>query len=184
MEKLNDTGLDWDRGQRSLTDQIADLRSAIQKKVLGDDTAPADPADLAEALAQLLGFALAIETVLSNAAGGHGVSLPGHNVSVRAYVDQVLSGESREASGSRLTAYFMEAINLLMQTNQGTEQALTDFASNLALEFRPGKIEGRTEVGTLLKLLGLHELAYWREYKKSYRSLDTQGLKQIAAKHH
>lgn len=101
------------RGGVPLEDQIAELRPALEARILGQGTPAARPEDVAEALAQLVGFAQAIEHVISLANGGDGQRLPGHGVSVRAYVDQVLAGEVPENSRARLTGYFIEAIDLL-----------------------------------------------------------------------
>ena len=143
----------------SLEDQIAELRPAMDTKVLGEGTTPAKGEDVAEALAQLIGFAQAIERIISLANGGDGQRLPGHGVSVRAYVDQILAGEVPESSRARLTGYFIQAIDLLARTSKGVDRALIQFSEGLAREFKPADIEAQTRAGGLLKLLGREEVA-------------------------
>ena len=73
----------------------------------------ADPKDVAEVMTFVVGYALAIEQVLAQAAGRSG-TLPGHSVSVRGYVEQALGGEARAASLLRLNNYFKDAIVFFM----------------------------------------------------------------------
>jgi len=136
------------------------------------------PKEVADALALTLAYAMAIEHVLSQAAGRSG-TLPGHSVSVRGYVEQSLSGDARAASLLRLTNYFKDAIVFFMKTHSGLQEGIDHFAQQLADALRPSRIEERVQPSAFLKMFGLHEGAYWREFCKQFRSLDAAGIKQL-----
>jgi len=157
---------------------LANLVSLV-RPVAAKAVAEADRGDLEEVLTQLLAYACAVEKVLAEAAGTGG-TLPGHAVSVRAYVEQVLSGEARESSRARLANSFLDALAFFMKTHSGVEKALDGFARDLAAALRPSEIEGRVSPNPLLRLFNLHEGAYWREYTRQFRSLDAAGVKQLA----
>ncbi|MFQ5505590.1 MAG: hypothetical protein ACE5F1_12450 [Planctomycetota bacterium] len=164
---------------RSFQDLLADLRPAIRKKLAGEGTDPSQSQDVAEVLSQLLAFAWAVERALIQASGREN-AIPGHMISVRGYVEQVLSGEDRRASIERLNSYFVEAIRLLLMQNLAGERDLDQYSRHLVSVFRPSRIIDDTKVGALFRLLGLSETAYWREYQRRWRSLDAQGLRQLA----
>jgi len=162
----------------SLDDLIDDVRGTVRAKLEGDNTNPSESVDVTEALAQLLGFAWAVERLLVQAAGTKS-TIPGHALSVRGYVDQVLSGEGRDAARERLTSYFKEAIRLLATQRLAVEQHLEGFRERIASAFRPSRIEDETGVGIVFRALGLKEVAYWREYQRRWRSIDKQGVEQV-----
>ena len=174
---LDDTMLTPPTEATGLDQFVALVRPAVRQALSGEGGA--NPQDLEEVLSQLLGYSLAVEKILSQAAGRAG-TLPGHNVSVRAYVDQVLSGEARAMSAERLARYFKDAITFFARTHQGLEKSLDQFAMDLASAMRPSEIEDRVSASGMLKLFGLHEGAYWREYRRRFSSLDAAGIKQLA----
>jgi hypothetical protein len=149
----------------------------MQKMVAGEKAA--DPKDVAKVLTYVVAYALAIEQVLSQAAGRSG-TLPGHSVSVRGYVEQALGGEARTASLLRLNNYFKDAIVFFMKTHTGHQATIDQFAKHLATAIRPSRIEESVQPSGFLKLFGLHEGVYWREFCRQFRSLDAAGIKQLA----
>lgn len=134
-----------------------------------------------EAFVLLLAYGCAIEKILS-AAAGRGGMLPGHRVSLRSYVEQLLGGEAEAVTVGRLEKYFEDAVSLFARTRLDSESALQDYAEQLAKQFQPDRIERRVRPNGLMRLFGLHEGAYWREYKSEFHSLDATGVKQLASK--
>jgi len=169
-------------GISTVDEQIAELRPVFQRKLSGEGTAAPRQEDVAEAITQLLVFAMSIERVISSAEGGDGRKLPGQDVPVRVFVDQVLNGEAPESARRRLTDWIRQAIGLLSRSVSSVDHALDRFAYQLADELNPAKIENKVEVGTLQKMIGRTEVVYWRHYKSRWKNLDAQGLKEIAAK--
>ncbi len=183
MDELNpdDTGMDTmlspPTGAMTLANLVSLLRPGVHKAVAGPGAA--DPADVEEVLTQLLAYACAVEKVLAEAAGTSG-TMPGHAVSVRSYVEQVLSGEARQTSRARMANYFLDALTFFMKTHAGVEKAMDQFATQLAEALRPSHIENRVQASGLLRMFGLHEGAYWREFCRQFRSLDAAGIQQLA----
>lgn len=175
---LDDTSMDTmlspPSGAMTLANLVSLVRPEMQKAV-----AHADPKDLEEILTQLLAYACAVEKVLAEAAGTSG-TMPGHAVSLRAYVEQVLSGEARETARPRLANYFLDSLVFFMKTHAGVEKAMDRFATQLAEALRPSHIEDRVKPSALLRMFGLHEGAYWREFCRQFRSLDAAGVRQLA----
>ena len=67
-----------------------------------------------------------------------------------------------------------------MKTHTGHQAAVDQFAKDLAAALRPSRIEENVKPSGALKLFGLHEGAYWREFCKQFRSLDASAVKQLA----
>ena len=176
-QNLEDSFLYSASGSASLDQLVQLLRRPMQQLVQGENAA--DPKDIAEVMTFVVGYALAIEQVLAQAAGRSG-TLPGHSVSVRGYVEQALGGEARAASILRLNNYFKDAIVFFMKTHTGHQATIDQFAKDLAAALRPSRIEESVQPSGLLKLFGLHEGAYWREFCRQFRSLDAAGIKQLA----
>lgn len=172
-----DTMLSPPTGAMTLANLVSLLRPQVRKAVGG--VGAADPSDIEEVLTQLLAYACAVEKVLAEAAGTSG-TMPGHAVSVRSYVEQVLSGEARETSRARMANYFLDALVFFMKTHAGVEKAMDQFATQLAEALRPSHIENRVRTNALLRTLGLHEGAYWKEFCRQFRSLDAAGIQQLA----
>jgi len=178
---LEDSFLEPAEGTTSLDQLIRLVKPGLREVIAGDP--PCEPKDVADVVALLLAYCMAIERVLSQAAGRSG-TLPGHAVSVRSYVEQALSGEARQGSVLRLTNYFKDAIVFLMKTHAGHQKAIDQFAQDLAEALRPAQIESRVKPSGLLKVFGLHEGAYWREFCRQFRHLDAAAVKQIAESQH
>jgi hypothetical protein len=173
---LEDSFLLPTSGVGSLENLIQMIRPRM-REVLTAEGAP-KPKEVADVITLLLAYSLAIERVLSEAAGRSG-TLPGHSVSVRSYVEQTLSGEARAASLLRLTNYFKDAIVFFMKNYTGMQSMIDQFAKDLADSLRPSQIESRVKPSALLRLFGLHEGVYWKEFQRQFRSLDAAGIKQI-----
>lgn len=173
---LEDSFLQPADGAATFSQLSTMLKKPVRELLQGEDAA--SPREVADLIAMLLAYAVAIERILAHAAGRTG-HLPGHNVSVRSYFDQAASGEARPAAALRLSNYLKDAIAYFMKTHGGQQEAIDRFAQDLVSAMRPAAIEERVQVGGILKVFGLHEGAYWREFKKQYRSLDTQAIKQL-----
>jgi hypothetical protein len=165
----------------SLDRIIQMVRPQVQERLLGPE--PSGPAAVAEVLTLLLAYALAIEQILSRAAGRSG-TMPGHSVSVRGYVEQALSVEGGEFALGRLTKYVKDSILFFARTHSGVQEAIDRFAEDLAEALKPSRIEERVRPSSLLALFGLHEGAYWREFRQQYRTLDAAALKEMAVRQH
>jgi hypothetical protein len=158
-------------------DRLMDMvREEVREGLFGEQ--PASPEDVAEVMTQLLAYNIAIERVLSGAAGRSG-TLPGHSVSVRGYVSQALSGEARDASFQRLAKYFRDAIVFLMKTHSGIQSAIDQFAGSLVEALRPSRIEERVRPSGMQNFFGVKEVAFWREYRRQFSSLDASGVRQL-----
>jgi len=152
------------------------LKTPVRELVAGENAPP--PEQTADVLTLLLAYCISIERILAQAAGRSG-HLPGHAVSVRGYVEQCLSGEAPDKAAARLTGYFKDAVTHFLTTHSGQQEAIDRFAQDLADAIRPGRIEERVQTNGVMKMFGLHEGAYWREFRKQFRSLDSAGLKQL-----
>jgi hypothetical protein len=173
---LEDSFLQPADGAATFAQLATMLKKPVRQMLEGDD-AP-EPKDIAEVMAYLLAYCVSIERILAKAAGRSG-HLPGHSVSVRGYVEQAMSGEARSAAVLRLSNYFKDAITWFMKTHAGQQETIDRFAQDLADAIRPGQIENRVQANGLLKMFGLHEGVYWREFRKQFRSLDASGVKQL-----
>lgn len=176
-QSLEDSFLFSASGSASLEQLIQLMRKPMREMVMGENGA--QPKDIAEVLTFLLSYALAIEQVLAQSAGRSG-TLPGHSVSVRGYVEQALSGEARAASILRLSNYFKDAIVYFMTVQTRNQASIDQFAKDLAAALRPSRIEENVNPSGFLKMFGLHEGAYWREFCNQFRSLDAAAVKQLA----
>jgi len=153
------------------------LRSSIHERLRG--ARAADPRDVEEALIQLLAYALSLEYLICQVSRRE-ATIPGHNVSVRGYVDQVLSGESSEVAWRRLAEYLRDAQVQLFQVAMTRDKALDDFAELVLDEFDPKRIEERIRPTLLQRLLGSPGNAYWAAFLERYQHMDTPGLRQLA----
>ena len=162
----------------TLEDRIRDLRPGLEKKLSGEGTNAPSRGALLDVLAGLLAYAWSVESVLS--AVKKRETIPGHALSVRSYVEQVFSGDAPKVKLDRLNDYFRDSIKLLAANAHSVQKALDQFAQQIAEKLKPSRIEEQARVSTLLGLLGLKEIAFWREYLQQYRSLDPDALLQIA----
>ena len=124
----------------------------------------------------LVAYAWGIERILTAAAGSE--LMPGHSVSARGYVQQLLSGQGRPSGAERLKAYLGDAIRLLNRTHGEVQAELNKFAESLVEALNPERLEESVEPGILGRLFGMQG-AYWREYKVRMKNLDASGVRQI-----
>lgn len=173
---VEDSFLKPSEGKGTFKQLAGMLKAPVRKLVAGEDAA--SPEQTADVLTLLLAYCISIERILAQAAGRSG-HLPGHAVSVRGYVEQCLGGEVSAQTTTRLTDYFKDAVTHFLTTHAGQQEAIDRFAQDLAEAIRPGRIEDRVPTNGVMKLFGLHEGAYWREFRKQFRSLDSAGIKQL-----
>ena len=133
-----------------------------------------------EAFVLLLAYGCAVEKVLA-AAAGRGGMLPGHRVSLRSYVEQLLQGDAEAVTVRRLEQYFNDAVSLFARSRLDSEGALQSFAERIAEQFQPERIERQTtpQPSGLDRLLGRAEAAYWREFKKEFGKLTAADVKHL-----
>ena len=183
MNHDNPISDDTDTGVGRLAEMIANHRRNLGRKLSGEGTSKAQAQDLVEVLAHTIAFASAIELILSRAEGAAPGQLPGHKVSVRNLVDQVLSGEARETSRRRLHKWTQDAIIQLEVTHQCLDVKLREFARKIADTFNPDRISGRVKVGLWGRLTGSNQRACWEEYGRCWQDLDSHGVIDIATKY-
>lgn len=165
-----------DIGRRSLEELREVLRSSIHERLRG--ARAADPRDVEEALIQLLAYALSLEYIICQVSKRES-TIPGHNVSVRGYVEQVLSGESSEVAWRRLSEYLRDAQHQLFQVAMTRDKALDDFAQVVLEEFSPQRIEEQVRP-TLFQMVRGRGHAYWAAFFERYHHMDASGLRQLA----
>jgi len=173
---LEDSFLQPSEGTATFTQLTAMLKGPVRKLLTGENAPSAK--ETADVMTVLLAYCISIERILAQAAGRTG-HLPGHAVSVRGYVEQCFAGEATDQAMRRLKDYFKDAITHFMTTHSGQQDAIDRFAQDLADAIRPARIEERVKPSAFLKLFGLHEGAYWREFRKQFRSLDSAGISQL-----
>jgi len=161
------------RGHKGELAQFIDLCREETRESFREGAAQRE--ELHEAFALLLGYGCAIEKLLAQTAGGGG-SLPDH-ISLRAYVQQLLSGEAQRSSVQRLERYFTDAFRLFSETHLGVEKALQRLAENVAEKLKPARIEARVKVPKFFG--GGLERACWEEFKKEWHSLDGAAVRKI-----
>ena len=182
MTSRPSTDSEYPMGTRPVTldEMIDDLLPGLRRKLGGEGTDAPSTALVSELLSRLLAYAWGVEMVLCAALNREGGTIPGHAVSVRGYVDQVVSGDASEIALERLAGYFKDAIGLLASHCQRTQDELDTFSNRLVEEFKPSRIEQHANVGALFRLLGLSEITFWREYVRQYRTLDPEALRKLA----
>jgi hypothetical protein len=124
----------------------------------------------AEAVAQLIAFAGQVERELCNALGRTEETLPGCDSTVREYADRFFRGEA----GVLLDhlEHTLEVADEVFRS-AGRWDCVADVLN-------PGAIMSKAHAGALFRMLGLQEVAYWREFERRAWDFNASKVVELA----